>query len=125
MRAVLLATAFCLIALPAFAVDPWAGTDVQTAQAADITGGATVVAEEARSGFGNPFAHAGNAALGDVDDAAAALNAIAPAAGETGDAADDAATIEPAAGAETPEIEDGGEPVEIAPEDKGNDIVGP
>lgn len=122
MRAVLLATAFCLIALPAFAVDPWAGTEVQTAQATDITGGATVVAEETRSGFGNPFAHTNNAALDGTDDAAA-LNAIAPAAGET--TADDAATIEPAAGAETPVIEDAGEPVEIAPEDKGTDIVGP
>jgi len=129
MRAVLLATAFCLITVPAFAVDPWAGTataDIQdTAQVNDVTGGATVVAEEARSGFGNPFANASTAALDGTDDAAAALNAIAPAAGETNTDATDAAAVEPAAGTEPVTEDNSGEPVEIAPEDKGTDIVGP
>ena len=126
MRALLLAATFCLITVPAFAVDPWAGTPVETAQVNDVTGGATVVAEDARSGFGNPFANASNSALDGMDDDAATLNTIAPAAGETTDAdADAAAAVEPAAGTE-PVIEDNsGEPVEIAPEDKGTDIVGP
>ena len=125
MRALLLATAFCLITVPAFAVDPWAGTAVETAQVNDVTGGATVVAEEARSGFGNPFANASNAALDGTDDAAAALNAIAPAAGETTDSADEAAAVEPAAGTEPVTEDNSGEPVEIAPEDKGPDSGGP
>lgn len=123
MRTLLLATAFCLFTVPAFAVDPWAGT-VVAQNGTDATGGATVVARENNSGFGNPFANNGVAALEGADDNAAALNAIAPAAGDEA-GADDAAAIEPAAGVETPVTEDSGEAVEIAPEDKGNDIVGP
>lgn len=134
MRAALIAFAALMIAVPAHATDPWADTAVSV-------GAGNAVTEAPRSGFGDDFAGVQSGAL---DDGAAvdanALADIAPAAGgdaktdeatpaEEAQAAGDAAAVEPAAGdvkTGNPFIsEDGGEPVELAPGDQENKIVGP
>jgi hypothetical protein len=135
MRAALIAFAALMIAAPAHATDPWAESTVS------VSAG-TAVTETPRSGFGDDFAGVQSGALDDGTVDANALADIAPAAGgdvkaddktatttDTQAAGDAAAAVEPAAGdvkSGNPFItEDGGEPVEFAPGDKENKIVGP